>query len=425
MIESHPALDAEKTSTSTLMTRFRVPPGAHDVFARNTLLVGNRGSGKTMLLRWKRHDYNGTAIYGDLKKIVNSVSSDTGLGGIAWRGLSPNNEAAATAKTISLIAYWFAAQCNKRNVRIPTSVFRRTLPRSLREHELDLDELYEDIFYSPLEQFARGPTIDSLLELLNEVGDSTEGSRLLILLDRAELVPYPSLSVVLSLLDQSHSFMTVVASRPGLIAMKGGKADVPVPGDHYAVHHLGASPYSHEWVSYTRSILGSWLPKSISAISKERLGNLLWLSRDSLRSALKITHGSVGAKHGFDYTMYKGAIFNLRDNLLSAAQGYLRDYNPDIRRLLREIRRTSPGGLVLPIELSPPGRETPILFQANRSFGELSREEKFIYLALRCGMITTLHGEPWHPDSTYRSFELNPLLIWDEGDKWSNTLPTP
>ena len=418
MLENHPALDAERTGSKELLNRFCLPPEFDYSSYRSVLLVGGRGCGKTMLLRWLRHKLSGLAVYGDLRKIARPVSMDTGLGGLAWKGISPNNELAAAAKTITCLALWFAKECGKRTIPIPKKTLRMTLPRVLRNSSMSLNDLYEEFCYTGLEYFTRGPTIEALLDLFHEVHIERPDDGLVLLLDRAEDVPYPSLTVLLSLLDQSHKFRTILACRPGLINMKSASSDLSIAGDHYDVIHLGSAPYSTGWQQFQNEALTSWLPKTMAIIPSEYRFLIANLTRDCFRSALKIAHSSTNKDDQFCEKSLVNATKNIQDNLLGAFQGHVRDYNSDVRRLLREIRRDLNDKFKLPLLIRNEEARQPLLFQYPLPFGELTRNEQFVYLALRSGFFTTKHGIQWHPNETYDEFELNPIMIWQKGDTW-------
>lgn len=416
-------LDAEKTPSETLIDRFQLPPNIEKSLLRSTLVFGARGSGKTMLLRWLRHaDKNDRSIrlYGDLRKITNPVSNDTGLGVLSYDGIDPDLELCARAKTISCIAIWFAEECEKRDrIIVSTEEFTQTMPKKLRESVgYGLKDLYDALCYTGLEEFDKGPTIESLFNLLNEVHERHADNGLYLYLDRAEEAPYPSLGVILDLLDQSHCFTVMVAARPGLINMKSATSNLPTPGDHYSVLHHGVSPYTDDWHYFMSQILSSWLPNIYAIIPDEYKKLIFMLSRDSIRSSLRIVYGSIDKDGDFSDKCFLETIRNMQDNLLSAAQGLLAEYNSDIKGFLREIRKDIGSAVKLPLAIEPSSSNQLMLVQTPRKFYELSQEERFIYKALYTGLLTTLSGELWHPNKTYYRFEINPLLIWQEGDVW-------
>jgi|GEM_PF-3669086 len=416
-------LDAEKTPSKILLDRFQAPPNFGNSLLRSTLIFGTRGSGKTMLLTWLRHsEKNDKSIrlYGDLRKITNPVSSDTGLGSLSYEGINPDLELCARAKTIACFAIWFARECKRRaGVIVPDYEFRQVLPRKLRNKDsYDLSELSNELYYTGLEEFKQGPNIEALLDLFSEVHENYSEEGLYLYLDRAEEAPYPSLGVILDLLDQAHCFTVMVAARPGLINMKSATSRLPAPGDHYTVLHHGVTPYADEWRFFMTEILKSWLPKTYSIIPDDYRSLISMLARDSIRSGLRIIHGSVDKNGRFSEACFMDSLQNLQENLLSAAQGFLGEYNRDIKGFLRDIRKDMGAVVKFPLGIKPSSPERLMLVQTERNFEELSKEEKFLYKALYTGLLTTINDEQWHPNKTYYHFEVNPLLVWQKGDLW-------
>lgn len=251
-----------------------------------------------------------------------------------------------------------------------------------------------------------------------------DNSSLLILLDRAEDVPYLSLGVVFSLFDQSNPFLTVVASRPGiLIPMNPLSSSAIIPNDHYDIHHLGASPYSSKWREYAFDVLSAWFPNAISRSHREEFDLVLNLSRDSFRTAFELVYNSIEESSGtFSEKEFFEFIQIKQDVLLRAAQGHLRHLNARLQDLITEIRReTKP--FKLPILLELPDRRKRNL-QLFNNFRELSGEEMFVQLALRSGFFTTTHGRNWHPYAEIFEVEIPPIFIWERGDQWNDIVIT-
>ncbi len=102
MKDKQPAFDAEQISPNHLKEFFQRPPGMKFYPPpRSTLLVGSRGSGKTILLRNLRHNEEHFCIYGDLRKILSGVSADVGGGGISFKDIRPSDEGFIMSKTVA------------------------------------------------------------------------------------------------------------------------------------------------------------------------------------------------------------------------------------------------------------------------------------------------------------------------------------
>jgi len=389
------------------------------------MLVGTRGAGKTMLLRRLRHTHPGLAVYGDLRKILNAISNDTGAAGLTFDEISPSLEHAIRAKAVALLAYWLADQLRDRGLSLPLPSLRLTLPRALRSQAPSdssiVDWLGENLYFADLDSFADGPPSQALIDLASAIATAASGSQdapLLLLLDRAEEVVYPALTPILQLLDQSHPFLAVVATRPGLVGPDSlAQAGAPIPGDHYDIRHLGAAPYSAEWQQFQRAVLEGWVPCSLDKIPAAELALVQRVTRDAIRSTLEVVYESVGDAGTYEKGRAITAISRIKEMLIDAAQGQLHHLNDDLRGLFRKIRKAD-RKFKLPIMLRLGGARQHYLLGAARPFHDMSRDEKFVALGLRTGILTTCDGVGWHPYRPLDSVEIHPLVIWEENDPW-------
>ncbi len=415
------------------MRRFQPPPGIELEPARGTLLVGRRGSGKTMLLRHLEQTYDGLAVYGDLTTILNPISTDTGTAGLTFDVIRPSEEISIRHKTTCLLAFWFASECAQRGIKVSAKVLDWALPKRLRgiglERKDPRDVLFGELAWAELDTFGRGPDIGALRNVISAASNdpSLPGSRpIMILLDRAERVPYPCLDSVLMLLDQTDVFTSVVATRPGVMGSDQSlSADSPAPGDHYHISHLGSFPYSKQWYDFQVSALRSWVPHSLSQIPSPELVLLLRISRDSLRCALELVHTSIGDAGTFEWQRALECVAAKRAVLLQSIQGQLRHLKPNITAMLNDIRSSHGDDFRLPVKITLDSEETDqepeqlSLFHIGRALRDMSRDEQFVQLALRAGLLTTLHGDVWHPFASIEAAEVFPLFLWEEGDRWS------
>jgi hypothetical protein len=425
MRDEQPAYDAERVGSEKLQLAFRRPPGIVFPPGRATMLVGSRGSGKTMLLRNLRHSYDGIAIYGDLgRKILSGASADTGAGGLSMEPMGPEIEGRLQDKSLCLLAFWVADQCKRRQISTSTTLLKRILPETLRnsvprEEVPLLGWMTENLHSSDLSSYRRVPQQQTFLDYLYDAHERVykrTHKPFLLLLDRAEEIPYPSLLPVLSLLDQSHPFLAVVACRPGVLGTDPyPSAALPQPGDHYDVRHLGATPYSDEWEEYRRKVVKFWVPNALSAIPKAHQELLLRLSRDSLRTALELLYNSLDGPT-FDESRSFQALHDLRTVSLYAIQGQLRRLNDRLAGLIDQVRKAP--GFFLPVMLSLMQDSQALLLKSNSSFPKSSRVERFVRLGLRVGLFATASGVSWHPYNTLDSVELQPLLVWRKGTRW-------
>lgn len=430
MKDKQPPLDAEQVSTDDLKDAFLQPPGI-GAFppGRSTLLVGARGSGKTMLLRTARHHDDYVAIYGDLRKILNGVSADTGVGGLSFNEIAPSEEGYLHDKTAGLLMLWLAQESKKRDVAFSREQIVKVLPPGVRSQipndDQTIEWLDENLPTITPGMFRRAPNLDILYDLIDEFAERVRnkcGKNLLLLLDRAEEVPFPCLVPVLRLLDQNHSFRVVIACRPGILGSTPAvHPSLPRAGDHYDVRHLGYAPYSKEWRKFQVDVLRVWIPKSLEAIPHDALETLLKICRDSMRCALELVYNSIEDDGRYSESRSRAAVENLKTMLFGAVQGSLRKLNDDIGGILKAIRQSP--GYKLPVLLEIPSADTSkheqlhLLDNAN-SFHASTRTEQFVRLALRTWLLSVPDGTHWSPFVRLDALELNPIFLWDWGDTW-------
>lgn len=424
MPDVQPAYDAEKVGEEQLKKKFRTSPSLTVVPGRSTLLVGTRGCGKTMLLRLFRHTYEGIAIYADLgRKTLRGISADTGAAGLTFDTIPPAMEGPLQDKAVALLALWLADQARRRELSPSKKLLRLVFPEAvLADAPTDvnlIDWLFPRLDSYFLSRFRSAPCIPAFFDFCNDIAEQAQcctGKPLLILLDRAEEVPYPALVPVLSLLDQ-HPFITVVACRPGILGPNPDvHSTVPSPGDHYDIRHLGYNPYSTEWRAFQLNVLKAWIPETVAAFPDSELDLLLRVCRDSIRSALDIAFNSLDDNGKYDQSRRIKVTFYLQAMLLNAAQGQLRRLNNDLSGFINHIRKSSGFGLPVLLNL-PDGHQIPLL-QNIAPLSESSRAEQFARLGLRTGFLGTPDGIQWHPQMTLDSLELHPLYIWRDKDKW-------
>ena len=421
-----PPLDAEKSSSKQIVENYRPPPELGPFLTRSTLLVGTRGAGKTFYLRHLRHSFDGFSIYADLRKILYPITSDTGAGGVTFKEISATEEPLIQRKTISLLAYWIFSRAVDANLNINVKYLKKCLPQKIsdiiNEKKEHLDDVYDPLEISPLSDFSGSSRVghfEDLLQHINEISQQEIG-QMAIFLDRAEEVPYPSLTPILSLLDQRFGFFVVVASRLGILGPDHQLSPaVPIPGDHYNVKHLGYLPYSADWKEFVISVLDAWLSLCDISITRDDLSWIINISRDSIRTALEILYSSIDENGSYNSSKAINQMQLIRETQLKSCQGQLRRLISDVPGLIRKTRaRVSQ--VSIPISISIKKAKQQPLFDTPRHLRDMSRDEKAIYFGLRTGLFRTLHGEIWHPYYKITKFEIPPLFIWEEGDKWSD-----
>jgi len=103
-------IDAEKYSDEAVLELFRLPPNLPEQFARSTLLIGARGSGKTLFLRYQKLQHRGISAYFNLTAEFSSITRQTGLGAIAY-DTPPTLLGAIFGKAAALLALSVYAKC--------------------------------------------------------------------------------------------------------------------------------------------------------------------------------------------------------------------------------------------------------------------------------------------------------------------------
>jgi hypothetical protein len=432
--DNQPPYDAEKIDKKLLKVQFKQPPGVGELPpTRSTLLVGARGSGKTMLLMAASTKTDYTALYGDLRKILNGVSADTGFSGLSFN-VRPSEERYLQSKAAALLGLWVVRESLNRNLPVSILYLRKLVPDELSS-QVDEDitdeaisllaEKMSELRPSAYPKVARLDILCMLIDEISQKAISRHKKGLVLLLDRAEEVPFPGLVPVLRLMDQDNSFRAVVACRPGILGSSPNiDPSLPTAGDHFDVRHLGHSPYSDEWNVFQREVLSAWIPESVKALPIKVLHTLLKISRDSLRTALELVYNSSDERTRYNENLSNCAIENLQAQLLDAAQGTLHTLNNDLSVLIRNIRKADGYHLPVALEMRFQGSgEKNIsnqlsLLTNNSSYENATKLEQFIRLGLRTWLLSVPHGMRWSPSVQLSQIELNPIYLWKRGDRW-------
>lgn len=433
MREPQPTFDGDRLTSMQLGEAFRRPPNA-PVFppSRGTLLVGARGSGKTTLLKHTEAGLGGAGVYCDLRTLFNELSADTGAAGLSFDSIPSVSEGPIQDKAIAILA---AAVSRKVTSKFALNKDRQLLdaiahliPVLPEGANTPIQWLHRNIATIDPSKFRQKPNIADLtdyLESVNEFIRVETGRSLLLLIDRAEEIPYPALTPILQLLDQSRGFQTIVATRPGMMGLSNNlHFSLPRPGDHYDIYHLGASPYSPEWAKFQKQVLAAWMPKTLSNVPSDELDNLLRLSRDSLRVALEITYQSLDDSGNFDQAGSHLAVLKLQRMLLDAANGAARSVGANLLQITNSIRkeyRNSRLPVAIRLLHDTIAKETSQLTLIPEALGNQSldaRTERFVRLGLRTWFFSTMHGTSWSPVTIPEIVEVNPIFLWHPSSRW-------
>lgn len=414
-----PWVDGEKIPDQRVRDVFRPHPGVCLDFSRSSLLIGSRGVGKTTLFRYLKETHKGVAVHLSLLTEFGNLTKETNLGPLA-RDLPKQLEPEIVGKASALLGVSIIERLARKGIAPPCDVLRECLPVRLRvPKQVDYDwcaRMKARVASTPSEKFGGLSQSRWLPTLLSGLGSEAERLQgpLLLLLDRADMVPPAFLRPVIELLDQSGQYIALVAMRPGHAArvIAGSELD-PVPGDHYDMVYLGVTPYCQEWVDFLLQAVAAQLGQEVVSSAPEDVRtSIVSLSRDSVRTALEL-FGRVREGTGAYAERLQVALEDLKEKHLVAAQQTLRDYHPDFRKLVNDIRgevASSSGSIKGPVLLTVEESAKDSLFQTS------DRLDQFVEAALRSGALCMPNGQRWSPGSRPRELEIPPLVMWDNGD---------
>jgi hypothetical protein len=198
-------LDGEKIPAPTLIDIFRPVPGVPQVFSRSSLITGGRGVGKTTLLSYQRQIHDGNTVFIDLYDIFSSISLYTGRGFLSLASTYPPGvDTQISNKAQALLAVEVTRQLLLHISGLPPSLLHGCLPPSIRTTTLTQDWLVsalQQLDALPLSDFESRTAHSHLMELLNGLYGSmnTSAKPLLLLFDRADMVPTPCLVPIFQL----------------------------------------------------------------------------------------------------------------------------------------------------------------------------------------------------------------------------------
>jgi len=381
------------------------------------LIVGSRGVGKTTLFRYLKQVHHGLAVHISLATELASLTKQAGLGPLST-DCPPEIEPLVIGKATALLALSLVQRLSGKGLSIPHPQLRACLPDAANKvKSADLVNIRRVIATSPLPHFAGISETRPLPELVNALGESSVRHKgpLLLLLDRADMVLTPALVPVIELLDQSGSYIALVAMRPGHAGETLSKtSETVLAGDHYGIVHLGVNPRSEPWKRFMAEAIEAQLGDRYLGIAEPVRGTVLELSRDSIKPALEVLTRYLGAPPILAQKELIEALEDARENLFTASQSMLQRYHPDYRSLVNSIRdevvsryNTVPRSVTVLIK--PQGQ--PGMFDGT------NRLSRFVELALRCGAVCMPEGTSWSPGLHPLEVEVPPLLLWRASDE--------
>lgn len=255
-----PYTDGEKIPDEQVKGIFQLPPDVVPRFTRSTLIIGSRGSGKTILLRYQKETHNGLALYFNLSTEFSSITKQTGQGHLAFE-TPPQLKSSIPGKATAMLAISIIDRALKKGIPIGDETqwsLRECLPPALRCFPDLIDrgwisDLRRQAAITRIEEFAGLSELRPLSSLLTALCENLpQASRpLLVLLDKADQVTPASVTPIIELLDQSSQYLALVAMRPGYTGQAIEELSQRIiAGDHYDIVHLGSHPRSQSWLKF-------------------------------------------------------------------------------------------------------------------------------------------------------------------------------
>jgi hypothetical protein len=424
MLEHSIWKDGEQIPVDKLTTVYRRAPEAPESFDRNTMVVGPRGAGKTVLLRYQARKHAGATLYVQLSIIFERMTKASGYGPFSTH-IPPDRAALLDSSATSLLAARLARKAVQFRLDVP-NLLQEYLPIAFlkptfqRPPKQRIDSYYKALWMElqnlPLEAF-KGVNVDGFQYYVSQIGRvfRNAGKDLLILMDRADVAAPPLFGPILRLLDQSANYVVVLAVRPGqsLYVSEHTREQV-IPGDHFDMIHLGLRPRSTEWTTFVENAIEAQLGEQYAGIPPIVRSHVLLLARDSVRNALDIFTDYVRSPEVSRDAVLERSLERFQANLLKSASTIVHRFGLDLRSMADRLRQTAAGsnGSGRPINVSIlPGRKQGNLF-TDTGF-ELNAALQF---AMRMGAVSMPEGERWFPGEPIRAFEIAPILAWRPGD---------
>lgn len=409
--------DGEKIPEKDLTRIFRWPPELSAAPRRNTLVVGARGSGKTTLFRFLASKHHGLALQLNLMQEFQSIEKRPDAAISEPEPGSPPHSRIAGMAT-ALIALAIAEACPA-SIGLDLQELMPCLPGSVYRQGSFVDaqvvrELRKATILAPDDEFAALYQSERLVQFVEHVAatEGRAGGELLLLLDRPESTSAAALDPAVRLLDQSRGYIALLGVRPAFLSptVTQGRG-FPRPGDNYAVVQLGASPRSPDWQNFVEESVAAQFPTALASYDSAVRDHLIWLSRDSARTAVEIVYDIQSRSAGSLADRFEQAAKMERDAQLTMCKSNLQSYHHDFGALISDIRgrAIADGVLAGPVVVD----WTPT--KGGELFPELSRTQRLLTAALRLGALCMPEGEPWSPGLRPHRVEFPPLFMWKPG----------
>lgn len=418
--------DAEKYGFERVAELFVAPPEGKPPTSRNALVVGQRGVGKTMLLKFIYGEEKASStvlpIYVELERWTSRLSVEA-VPSIQDIDSPRNIELRACAQ----LAVSAALMNGVEDALGPKSLGAALakFPEPLRE-QFD-DRTWQDVIFEQVQRVCGGyelacpaALIPKITEVANDLGEVLRGSgrKLLVLIDQADKVPMLVAEEVARLLDKGGTHVCILATRPYPTAPDPWIIPNYIKaGDDYTLFTLGDAPRTDRWQTFLLSILKRHISERTFAQVEQRIDSLCCLAGGSVRTALLITQRLeyllINNKN-YD-SAWESAVMaeaeqevNLARNAISAFCGAPLKFLNVIRELtyeaMRERGTASLAPTIMKINPDEPGQ--------HGLFSHLTDSaEVFVRAASKAGIIWPTAAQSWIPDYILDEYHVSPLLL--------------
>ena len=290
-------LDAERYRLSEVNDRFIAHPEGLPALARNCIVVGHRGIGKTMVLKKLCFDLRTRT---DVKPIY--INIEQWLGKVTCEAVYPvpqhitPREKDLITCTRFLVCLALLHGCDQyctSIVEVGASMLPRANEESMRFNEVM--DVHLAVLRRVIERGAELPEIyhgcPSPFELANALGEaaSESGFSLVFLIDQVDKLPGPHFHPVGSLLRRG-AHVVVIGARPHPCAPDAIPAlGTITPGNDYDTHRLGRDHRAESWRAFIRDVvtLLGLDPRTIDALHTHAQ-TISALAGPSVRSVLQL-----------------------------------------------------------------------------------------------------------------------------------------
>src|SRR5436305_778014 len=145
--------DGERIPRLRVAQIFRPPPGLPNRFSRSGLVVGTRGSGKTLLFRHLHEVHQGHSLHIDLREALSGIQHEFAIGSWGF-DFSAEVTRLVAAKAAGRLLFYIAKRLANRELPLSIADLADFLPSSFTERHRSFSTAAEvDLAIMPPEQF--------------------------------------------------------------------------------------------------------------------------------------------------------------------------------------------------------------------------------------------------------------------------------